>query len=299
MDNLGKLLLFRDIVDQGGFSRAAGHRSLSHSTVSKHMKSLEAELGVVLLQRTSRSMALTDEGRLVYDYSRRVGGDIGELLERLEESRGEVRGRLKISSLVHVGRHIVQPAITAYLAQYSRTRVDLTLDDGPLRFTRDGFDLAVRVGRDVEGSLSARKLVDNNVCLAASPSFVEKHGLPTSPSELPRFPAVAYASKAVEITVWTYVEEGVYKTVEVHPVYRVNEGNALLDAVRAGVGIGYLSTFAAREDLVAGTICRVLPELELPPYDPVYMIQARSEYRSPRLEAFRRHLRTVAKSITA
>lgn len=297
MDDLGKLLLFRDVVEQGGFSKAAVHRRLTHSTVSKHLKSLEADLGVVLLQRTSRSMTLTEEGRLVYDYSRRVGSHITELMERLDESRGEVRGELKVNAHVHVGRHLVQPAVERFLSEHPQARVELVLDDGQLQFTRSGLDLAVRVGLDVEGSLTAVKLITNEVCLAAAPGFLDRHGRPQHPSELTRYPAVAYASQSAEITTWTYLEGEAYKTVEIHPIYRVNEGNALLDAVRAGIGIGYLSTFAAQDDLRGGRLERVLLGFDLPPYEPVYVIKARSSYAAPKLEAFEGHLRAVARQL--
>ena len=298
MDQLGRLLLFRDVIVQGGFSRAARLRGLSHSTVSKQLKALEMELGVTLLHRTSRTMSLTDEGRLALDCSRRMGTHIEELLERLEELRGEVRGELKVSTLVHLGKHVVQPAVAKYLLEYPGTRVSLTLDDEPLHFTKDGLDLAVRVGRDVEGSLIARKLVDNDVCLAAAPSFVDRCGLPCHPGQLAEFPTVAYASRAVDISVWTYVEDGVFRTVEVNPVCRVNDGNALRDAVCAGLGIGYLSAFSVRDELASGRLTRILPDVELPAYEPVYVIYAASEFVSPRLNAFVRSLEEAARSLT-
>ncbi|MEM9731453.1 MAG: LysR family transcriptional regulator [Myxococcota bacterium] len=298
MDQIGKILLFRDVIVQGGFSHAARLRGLSHSTVSKQVKALEAELGATLLHRTSRTMSLTDEGRLALDCSRRMGAHIDELLERLEEMRGDVRGEIKVSALVHVGKHVVEPAVATYLREHPGARVSLTLDDEPLHFTRDGLDLAVRVGRHAEGSLIARKLLDNDVCLAAAPSFVKRHGLPKHPTDLAEWPTVAYASGAVDISVWTYVENGEFRTVNVSPVYRTNDGNALREAVCAGLGIGYLSTFSVRDEFASGRLTRVLPDLELPAYEPVYMIYAASEFVSPRLNAFVRCLEDAARSLS-
>ncbi|MEM9489448.1 MAG: LysR family transcriptional regulator [Myxococcota bacterium] len=299
MDDLGKLVLFRDVVEQQGFSRAASLRRLNHSTVSKHIKSLEATLGVTLLNRTSRSMSLTDEGRLAFDYSRRIGAHVDELKQRLEELSGDVRGELRVNSLVHVGRHVVQPAIASFLSEHTQARVWLTLDDGPLSFHRDGFDMAVRVGRAVTGSLTARKLLDNQVCLVASREFVERWGQPEHPSELRHFRTVGYDSGDIEISSWTYIDGDEFHSIEVTPVCWVNDGNGLLDAVRQGLGIGYLSRFAAHEDIASGRLIVILPHFELPPYAPIFTIQAPAEYTSPRLRAFRRHLETVATELAA
>lgn len=291
MDNLGKLLLFRDVVDAGGFSHAAARRKLSHSTVSKHIKSLEAELGVSLLNRTSRSMSLTEAGSLVLGYSRRVGSSVEELRERLDELRGEVVGELRINSLVHVGRCLVQPAIASYVREFPRSRVQLFLDDGPLHFNREGYDLALRVGLHAEGSLTASKLVDNRVCIVAAPALIERWGAPSHPSELAELPAVVYHSPQFDISAWTYVEAGEFRTVEVQPVCEVNEGNALLELVLAGLGVGYLSAFAVEDCIRRGELVRLLPEVELPPFEPVFMIHAATEHPSLKLRAFKRHLR--------
>lgn len=297
VENPEKLLIFQDVVDCGGFSHAGRKRGLSHSTVSRHVKSLEEALGTTLLNRTSRSMSLTAEGRVAYEYAHQIKGRFDELSDRLEEMRGQVRGQLRVNALVHVGRHLVQPAIASYLAEFPDMRVEASFDDSPIQFTKDGYDVAVRVGRHVEEQLVARKLVDNDVCIAASPSFIERFGRPKSPDDLPRFPTVAYKSTEVAITTWPFVVDGEYRAVEVDPVCTVNEGNALLDAVRHGMGIGYLSRFSAYEDLDNGNLVRLLPKYELPPYEPIFVIHARAQRDSPRLKAFKKHLRAAARAL--
>lgn len=295
MDDLGKLLLFQDVVDAGGFSNAAARRGLSHSTVSKHLKSLEAELGVLLLNRTSRTMSLTQEGSIVLSYSRRVGASVRELRERLDEMRGEVLGELRVNSLVHLSPKLVQPAIRRYLEAFPRSNVQLVLDDGPLEFNRNGYDIAVRVGRNVEGSLTASKLIENNVCIVGAPSLLRRIDAPTHPSELPNLPTVGYQSRDFDITTWSYREKREIRTVQVHPICKANDGRALLDLVLSGLGIGYLSLFAAREHIERGELVQLLPTFVLPPFEPIYMIRATTQHVSPRLRTFARHLRAVAK----
>jgi DNA-binding transcriptional LysR family regulator len=294
MDDVGKLVLFRDVVALQSFSAAAKRRGLTHSTVSKHVRSLEEALGVKLLHRTSRSMSLTEEGRLVFETSKSVGQSVARLQRQLEALRGEVRGEIRVQSLIHLGRTLVEPAIAELLRSHPHVTVTLVLDDGPLHFNREGFDLAVRVGMDVEGTLSARRLADNDVCLVASPDYVDRHGLPEHPSDLGAWPTVAYQAGTVAITAWRYEDEGEIRVVEVDSAYRVNNGNALLAAARAGLGIGYVSAFAAHDDLQRGALVRVLPGFALPSYEPVYLIDGvidgGPEHRPPRVEALRQAL---------
>ncbi len=298
MDDLGKLLLFRDVVDAGGFSHAAARRGLSHSTVSKHVRSLETALGVQLLNRTSRTMSLTEAGAVVLASSRRVGASVDTLYEQLDALRGDVVGGLRVNSLVHLSRHIVQPAIETYLDAHPRARVELVVDDGPLQFTRDGFDLAVRVGRLAEGSLTASKLLDNDVCIAAAPQLLARIDAPHHPEDLARLPTVAYRSSQFDISTWTYVDAGSFRSVDVAPVCTVNDGNALLDLVLSGLGIGYLSAFPAAAHLRSGALVRVLPSYTFPRFDPVFMIHGSTEHPSLKLQTFKRHLMAAARSFS-
>lgn len=294
MTGLDKLLLFRDVVDAGGFSHAASRRGLSHSTVSKHVKSLESELGALLLRRTSRTMSLTEAGKAALACCRRIGGNLDELHESLDALRGEVVGELRVSSVLHVATHLVQPAAARFVREFPRARVALVLDDGPLHFSRDGFDLAVRVGLHVEGSLTASKLLSNAVCIVAAPSLLERTGVPKRPEDLAQMPAVAYRSADFDISAWPYRDGEEVRTVEVRPALTVNDGNALLAMVLSGAGVGYVSRFAALPHLRSGALVELLPNTALPPFEPVYIIQATTEHRSLKLEAFKTHLRALA-----
>ena len=296
MDDLGRLLLFRDVVDAGGFSHAANRRGLSHSTVSKHVRSLEDTLGVLLLNRTSRTMSLTEAGRVVLGHTRELGASVEALHAQLDEIRGDVVGELRINSLVHLGSHLVQPAIERYVAEFPRSRVQLVVDDGPLQFNRDGFDIAVRVGRQVEGSLTATKLMDNEVCIVAAPSLLERVGPLEHPTALARVPTVGYRSRQFDISTWSYIERGAYRSIEVAPVCSVNDGNALLDLCLRGIGVCYLSRFAVQPHLDDRTLVRLFPEIELPPFDPVFLIRASTDHPPRKIRAFTEHLHAVAQT---
>lgn len=290
MNNLDKLLIFRDIVEMKSFSGAAKLWNLSHSTTSRHLKSLESYLGVQLLYRTSRTMTLTEEGQLVYDYSCQIGASLDELTERLSEQKGRVQGDLRINCLVHVGRYFAQPYLASFCDKYPQVRVSLVLDDGPVNLTQGLFDMAIRVGLPTEASLTVRKLADNPVCLAASPEFVERFGVPKQPEELSSFRTVTYSNFLGDIDTWTYKEGEEFRVIRVHPVCRFNEGNALLQGVLNGLGIGYLSAFAAEPEFASGRLVPILPKLKLPAYDPVYLIRPTQQFIPPKVEAFQQHL---------
>ena len=165
----------------------------------------------------------------------------------------------------------------------------------PVGARRPAFDLAVRVGLEAEGSLRARKLIDNEVCLVATPELIARAGELQHPDELARYPTVAYAAPKHDIRSWRYREQQEVRSVEVEPLLYVSDGNALLDAVKAGVGVGYVSAFAVQPELESGELVRVLPAFELPAYAPVYMLYAASDYTSPKLEALQRALLEHAK----
>lgn len=297
MDLVGRLLLFRSIVDRGSLSAAARQWGLNHSTVSRHLKNLEAELQTLLLVRTSRTLSLTEEGRIAYEQITKIGDRVDELTRLLEERRAQVGGELKLTCLIHLFPLFVQPALRKFQAKYPHVRVSLVLNDGPLSFQQGGFDLALRVGLPSELSLTAQKLADNPVCLAATRGLLRKHGPLKHPRDLAHYPTVAYAGAEVDIVSWRYIDEGRVQSVRVQPCASVNEGNSLLALVRDGVGVGYLSRLSAQEDLRRGKLLEVLPEFELPTYDPIYLITRQSELVAPRIAAFRNELLSVGQAL--
>jgi len=287
MDDVGKLVLFRDIVELESFSKAAARRGLTHSTVSKHLRSLEQDLGVVLLQRTSRTMRLTEEGRVALDASKSIGLSLARMRQQLAELRGQVQGHLRVQAMAHLGPSIVEPAVAGLLKRYPKVSVSLHLGDGPLAFHQGAYDVAVRVGLDVDGSLSATRLMENPVALVASPELLERVGEPEHPKGLRELPTVAYEAGSRSITSWRYLEDGEIRAVDVQPSLKVGDGNALLRAVLAGLGVGYVYRFTVREQLKDGSLVEVLPQVELPAYDPVYIIDGGPVGRPPRVKALR------------
>ncbi|MEN0067541.1 MAG: LysR family transcriptional regulator [Myxococcota bacterium] len=298
MDRVDRLLLFRDVVEKGGFTQAARHRGVAHSTVSRALRELEESLGMPLMTRTTRAASLTEAGEVVLAAARDIGQRSAEMvhaLERLETLEG---GELRVHALTHVGHALVFAAVQRFSEAHPTVMVRLTLSDGPLHFHRDGLDVALTVGLPAAEQLVVRRLCDNDVRLVAAPSVVAKFGPASAPEDLLHWPVVAYQSEEVTLTRWPYVGPEGIRTVEVRPSLLVSDGVALLEAVRRGAGVGYLSWFSVIEDLRSGRLVEVLPHVELPTYQPVYVVRADLRLVSARVEAFERALREVVASIT-
>ncbi|MBX2802522.1 MAG: LysR family transcriptional regulator [Myxococcales bacterium] len=297
MEDVDRILLFRDVVEAGGFAAAAARRGMAHSTVSRQVRALEDRFGVPLMTRTTRTRQLTPAGVLVLAHARRIGVQLDELLAELERLEELVSGELRVHSLVHVGAVLVLPAVERFAAEHPAVDVFLTLSDEPLAFSRAGLDVALTVGLPPAAELVARKLCDNAVCLVAAPSLLEGRPLPEHPTDLLRWPIVAYHSGTVEVTRWPYVDQGRVRTLSVRPRMTVNDGVSLLDLVRRGLGVGYLSCFSVMEDLRRGTLVQILPEVQLPPYAPIYVVHADRRLVSARVQQFVRCLRATVQEV--
>lgn len=299
MAQIDRLLVFRDVVDAGGFAQAAQLRGTVHSTISRQVKELEESLGVLLMTRTTRNKQLTPAGEVVLRYARRIGGSYEEMLNELERQRELVGGELRVQSLVHVGAAIVMPAIDLFSEQFPDVEVSLRFDDGPIEFHKRALDIALTVGIPDVDQLVIKKLCENDVCIVASPELFARTearlGAPSSPADLLDWPIAAYKSADAFVDTWRYELGGELHTLQVKPHLTVNDGVSLLDAVRRGHGIGYLSRFSVRESLRAGELVEVLPEVRLPSYDPVYLVKANVALSSRRVEVFEACLREIVR----
>lgn len=286
MDQAERLLLLADVVEAGSFRKAAERRQVTRSMVSKQIRRLEEEWNTRLLQRTTRTLSLTEIGREVYEQALLLRSRMEEIRALVEEHQQEVRGELRITCAAHFGRWAVQPVALQLLREYPALRIDLQLNDRFVDIVSERFDIGIRIGRPEDSTLISRKLQENPVCLVASPSFVEQWGLPSSLEEIGNYPCVVYASPTVVVEQWSFVVRGETRTLRVPSNFRVNDGVALLDAVLAGGGIGLLPVFLAEECLQRGTLLPVLPSLETVPYAPIYAVYPSRQHLPPKTRVF-------------
>ncbi len=286
MDTASRLILFADVIDSGNFSKAAERRAVNRSYVSKQLAKLEEQLGVRLLNRTTRSLSLTEAGDAIYQHACSLREQLMETDALVASLRQEVSGELRISSTTQFGRLHVLPVIEALAADYPRLNVELRLEDRYVDIVGERYDVAIRVTEPNDSTLVARKLADNPFVMVASPAYLERHGTPATLTDLAAHRFVVYSGDYGVNDSWSYRDGSTIKTFAVNPRIKVNDGYALLKAAEDGLGIALMATFVSREALRRGTLLRVLPELPLVPYSPIYIMYPSRSYLPKKTRLF-------------
>lgn len=295
MDKSGRLMLFVAAVQAGSFSRAAAKLKITRSVFSKQIARLEQELGSRLINRTTRSFNLTEVGQLVYQEALKVRATLDDIDNLVDSHQAGVSGRLKISCVSHFGRSHLQQVIYQFMADHPAVSVEFSLTDRMVDIIKEGVDLAVRITEPQDSTLIVRKLVENKVILVASPDYLERYGTPGTPDELSEHRCVAYGNTVYSTGQWRYLEGDTIRTVDISPVFIVNDGNCMLDAVKAGTGIGVLARFVVGDELEKGEIIEVLPDVRLPPFSSVYVAYPARHYLPAKTRVFLDYLYNYVK----
>lgn len=284
MDEFGAIPVFVAVVERGGFSAAARVLGVSKSAVSKRINQLEQHLGVRLLHRTTRKLSLTEAGERYYEHAAQALTAAGQAEDAVAELQGAPQGKLRISSPMSFGRLHVAPLIPKLLLRYPKLQVELVMDDKKADLVAAGFDIAIRSGRLPDSTLIARKLAPLRQVICASPDYIDRCGLPATPAELTRHNCVLF-SYSSDANKWTLCAEGKSESVLVSGNYRVNNSEALLVALTAGIGIGRLPTFVAGPDLKAGRLVKLF-ELYRIPDQTFYAVFPERQYLPAKVRAF-------------
>ncbi len=260
MDRLAALTLFRRVAGSRSFAAAARSLGLSPAAVSKAIAALEARLGVRLINRTTRRMTLTEEGKIYLEHTARALDMLAEADEALAPVRSAPAGTLKVSAPMTVTLTRLSRKIPAFLSRYPGLKLDLQLDDRRVDIIREGFDLAIRGSDRLESSsLIARKLMVMRHVLCAAPAYFEQHGLPASPDDLGAHDCIRF-SLSGHADAWEFTREGERVRVPVTARYSVSSSLAVREALRAGFGLSLIPYPYVEEDLKAGRLRAVLED---------------------------------------
>lgn len=239
------MLLFAAVVREGSFTRAAKRLGLTKQTVSERLARLEEKLGVRLLERTTRTLRVTDSGATYYERCAAIAAQIEEANIEVQKRQAEPVGLLRVSAPVLYGRRYLAPIVADYLGRYPKARVEVVLADRRVDLVEEGFDLAIRVGPLDDSSLTAKRLGEGHVYFVASPAFLAKHGAPTPKSlRLAR----CIGTRPSE----TWEAAGVSSKVE--PVLVVNDLEVVCDAAVRGAGIARLPSLVCRDPVLDGRL---------------------------------------------
>ncbi|MDX8524535.1 LysR family transcriptional regulator [Mesorhizobium sp. MSK_1335] len=284
MFDLNDIVVFARVVEAGSFTAAARLLAMPKTTVSRRVAALEREIGVRLLQRTTRSLNMTDAGRLYYEQSSRALRAIEEANQQLAEARAEPTGTIRISAPVGFGAYFLNRAVVEFLAMYPKTKVELRLTDDRLNLVEDGIDLAFRTGVLQDSTLIARKLGSTHRQLCASPDYLLRHGAPEKPADLADHHCVIAGPSTVGAH-WVLEGPDGEEAVTVTGRFAANEMQAVVAAAVAGYGIAQMPHAMADTLIREGRLRRVLGNYTMPASG-LYVLYPSSRHLSPLVKAF-------------
>jgi DNA-binding transcriptional LysR family regulator len=277
------LAIFAKVVELRSFAAAAADLALSKATVSKAVSRLEERLGARLFNRTSRRIALTDAGRMLAGRAVQLVAD-GEAAENEALAQSATpRGLIRLAAPMTYGTNTLAPLLPEFLAAYPEVSIDLSLSDATVDLIGEGFDAAIRIASLPDSSLIARRLGDMRRYVVAAPSYFAKYGRPTHPMHLAGHKCFGYTYLSTP-GVWHFTNAA-GETASVRPAgqLRANNGEAVMPALLAGLGISDLPEFIVGDALASGQLEAVLQDW-LPPSSGVYLVTPSAGPRPARVE---------------
>ena len=264
MDNVKAMRLFLTVVQTGSLSGAGRQSGLSPASVSRQITALEDDLGVRLLNRTSRRLSLTEAGQVYLEHAERLLQDIDELRDAVSQMAVKPRGTLRIQSRISLGTQHVAPLIPTFLALYPDLKIDLWLTDNDLDLTEHGIDLAIRTGNLSDSTLIGRRLASSPRVICASPEYWAEHGKPATPEALMDHNCLTYRFEfGTAAALWQFrIDTGQSINIQVAGNFQTNNGEALRVATLSGFGVAMLPAWSVKDHLKAGSLERVLSDYE-------------------------------------
>jgi len=292
MDKLRAYEVFCSTVETLSFSRAARRLGTSKAVVSKYVAGLEAELGVRLLQRTTRVVSLTPAGRALYERCRQLLEEITAMEDTARDERSAVSGSLRVSAPVAFGLLHLGPRLPAWLSMHPELALDLSLSDRYVRLVEEGFDLALRIARRLQdSSLVATSIATTQMIVCGAPAYFARTGRPRHPRDLARHTCLAYASTSGSTRPsWSFSRGGQSTSVQIAPQLQVDNSVLLRDALRAGFGLALMPTFVVADDIRAGSLIQVLRAYEVEPLT-IYAVYPAARHLLHKTRAFVEFLR--------
>jgi DNA-binding transcriptional LysR family regulator len=263
MDDFSRIRTFIKVVEAGSFSAAARDTS-SVSSVARQVKALEDELGARLLNRSTRSLALTDAGRRFYERVTGIARDLNNAKSEVNSLQEGVKGVLRASLRIAAGTTVVVPALPTFLSRYPELELDLSLTDERCDLIANNIDVALWLGALPDAEIVARRLSPTRRIAYGSPAYFKKHGTPNTPKDLVNHSCLLFAAPTYR-TRWGFTRDGQLEEVEVHGAIRSDNGLVLLSSALAGLGIAIAHEWMVRRHLADGRVVRVLNEYTVNP----------------------------------
>src|SRR6266700_2840478 len=289
MDQFAAMATFVRVVEAGSLSGAARSLPSSLTSVSRQISALEELFGTRLLMRTTRRLALTDDGRLLYDRAKSILGELKEVELALSSGRQQPSGRLRISAPSLMGRLLIAPLLAEFLRRHPPVSIELLLLDRVVDMVEEDIHLALRVGHLPDSQLVARKLGDVQMIVCAAPAYLKRFGVPQSPADL-RHHACLVFSDTPGVGEWRFKESAKAECkIRIAGRLWINSLDALVAAAKNGAGVVRVPSWQIKSELAAGRLRRILRDHEPAPA-PVHLLLQSSRLASPKIRVFADYL---------
>ncbi len=290
---------FVRVVESGSFSAVARETQTTQSAVSKQVAALERALGARLLSRTTRSLALTEDGERYFEQARRLVAEVAEAEGALRQGEQQLSGWLRVAASVGYGRLKLLPLVKSFLTANPRIRVDLRLNDGFIDLVEQGIDVAVRIGELADSSLVARRIGTTQRALIASRKYLRSlpKGLkaPRTPDDLAQHNCIVYTELATQ-NAWSFTAGpgasapvGSTVTVRAQGNLQTNSSEVVRAAVLSGMGIGFSPAWLFEDQMAHGDLQALLPDWPAPSI-PVHVVSPGQRRHSAKVRAFADHM---------
>jgi LysR family transcriptional regulator, regulator for bpeEF and oprC len=287
MDQIQSIRVFARVVEAGTFTKAAESLDLPKGTVTKMVQHLESRLKVKLLNRTTRRVTVTPDGAAYYERTARVLNDLDDIEASMTNAQASPSGRLRVDVGTSVAQYIIIPALADFYRRYPDIQLDLGVTDRAVDLIADNVDCVIRGGELLDQSLVARRVANVALMTVASPAYLKAHGTPTHPEQLGSEHTMLnyFSARNGRPFINEFVKEG--QTVEITGPTRlsVNESNAMIAAVRAGLGVAQMGAFTAVPLIQRGELVQVLAEWSTPTI-PLYVVYPPNRHLSAKVRAF-------------
>lgn len=287
MDRLQAMQVFIRVVDTNSFTRAAETLNLPRASVTNIVQYLEAHLKVQLLQRTTRRLSLTEDGRRYYDRCVGVLAEIEDLESSFSTAGSRPHGRLRVDTSGPIGKMIIVPALDEFHARYPEIALTLGMSDRRIDLIEEGVDCVIRVGELNDSNMVGRKLSDFHFVTVATPGYLEKHGVPLSLNEIrERHVAAKYISaRTLRPMEFRFLVDGAEVEVKLPATITVNDAEALLAVGLKGLGMFQIARMLALPHMASGELVEILPQWR-PASMSHALVYPQNRHQSPQLRAF-------------
>ena len=286
MSSLNRLLYFNSVVETGSISKTSQIFDVQPSSISRQLAVLEQELGVRLLNKTTRNTGLTEAGHKYYEYSQRIVSEFDEAKRVVNDLQEAPKGKLNISMTVGFGESVVLPLISKFISLYPNIDIELELSERVVDLVEENIDVAIRSGRLPDSTMVARQLTLNNFLLCASPQYLVNHSTPHSPEDLINHQCIRYNYSRWKD--WFLMAE-VKTKLNLNNAISVNSVNGQKQLVLNDAGLALIPLWAIKNELEDGSLVQVMPEYTFSPYEELsatYAIYLKRELISPKTRVF-------------